>query len=80
MSVKNLDLDTLRTLMVANDLGGLRSGRGPAWPHALRHQPQMNRLHEDVGARSNGQSPRRLRNAGGTTGIDLSRMSEGRDF
>jgi DNA-binding transcriptional LysR family regulator len=35
MSVKNLDLDTLRTLMVANDLGGYgqaaaRLGRTPS--------------------------------------------------
>jgi len=50
MSFKNLDLDTLRTLMVANDLGGYgqaaaRLGRTPS---AI--SLQMKRLQEDVGA------------------------------
>jgi DNA-binding transcriptional LysR family regulator len=50
MSFKNLDLDTLRTLMVANDLGGYgqaadRLGRTPS---AI--SLQMKRLQEDIGS------------------------------
>jgi DNA-binding transcriptional LysR family regulator len=50
MSFKNLDLDTLRTLMVANDLGGYgqaaaRLGRTPS---AI--SLQMKRLQEEIGA------------------------------
>jgi len=58
MSFQNLDLDTLRTLVVANDLGGYsqaakRLGRSPS---AI--SLQMKRLQEDVGAplfRKNGR-------------------------
>jgi DNA-binding transcriptional LysR family regulator len=50
MDLKNLDLDTLRTLVVANDLGGYRSAA-----KRLRRTPsaislQMKRLQEDIGA------------------------------
>src|SRR5690349_4898038 len=50
MSFKNLDLDTLRTLAVANDLGGYsqaanRLGRTPS---AI--SLQMKRLQEEIGA------------------------------
>jgi DNA-binding transcriptional LysR family regulator len=50
MNLKNLDLDTLRTLVVANDLGGYgqaadRLGRTPSAVSL-----QMKRLQEDVGA------------------------------
>jgi DNA-binding transcriptional LysR family regulator len=58
MNLTNLDLDTLRTLIVANDLGGygqaaVRLGRSPS---AI--SLQMKRLQEDVGAtlfRKNGR-------------------------
>lgn len=58
MNLTNLDLDTLRTLIVAHDLGGygqatVRLGRTPS---AI--SLQMKRLREDVGAtlfRKNGR-------------------------
>jgi DNA-binding transcriptional LysR family regulator len=50
MDLTNLDLDTLRTLIVANDLGGYRQAakRLSRTPSAI--SLQMKRLQEDIGA------------------------------
>jgi DNA-binding transcriptional LysR family regulator len=50
MDLANLDLDTLRTLVVANDLGGYRQAakRLSRTPSAI--SLQMKRLQEDIGA------------------------------
>jgi DNA-binding transcriptional LysR family regulator len=58
VNLKNLDLDTVRTLVVANDLGGYgqAAGRLGRTPSAV--SLQMKRLQEDVGAtlfRKNGR-------------------------
>jgi DNA-binding transcriptional LysR family regulator len=59
MVLQNIDLDTLRTLVVANDLGGYRQAaeRLGRTPSAI--SLQMKRLQEDVGAklfRKNGRN------------------------
>ncbi len=50
MNLTNLDLDTVRTLVVANDLGGYGQAAARLGRTASAISLQMKRLQEDVGA------------------------------